>query len=69
MLPELLNTVAVIHPTCEIINDQHLHLNQFLLDCTSLNLPTEYRIGAHQPQVHEVLESPATGVMIQVEQV
>ena len=54
MLPELLNTVALINPTCEIVNVQHLHLTQFLLDCTSLNLPTNYRIGAHHPQVHEV---------------
>ena len=54
MLPELLNTVVLIHPACEILNNPHLHLTQFLLDCTSVNLLTGCRIAAHHPQVHEV---------------
>ena len=56
MLPELLNTVLYIDPNSSILqvpsHDQYL--TQFILDCTSLNLPATYRISAHNPLVGEI---------------
>jgi hypothetical protein len=54
LLPELLNTVLSVQPNCLIINSQSQHLAQFVLDCTSLNLPAAYRIAAHNPRVSDV---------------
>ena len=56
MLPELLNVVFSVHPTCEIldINKQAQCLTQFLLDCTSINLPTNCRVGAHNLRVGDI---------------
>ena len=49
--PELVNTVASVQPTCEImISSTPAILTQFLLDCTSINLPEEFRIPAHNPK-------------------
>ena len=51
LLPTLLNTVADVQPTCSILHRYHEEalLVQFLLDCTSLNLPSDLRIPAHNP--------------------
>ena len=56
LLPELLNTVLLVQPNCQILKSslQSPHLTQFLLDCTSLNLPESHRIGAHNPHVGQV---------------
>ena len=56
LLPELLNTVLQVQPNCIILDlSTHSHwLTQFILDCTSLNLPATLRIGAHNPQVSQV---------------
>ena len=56
MLPELLNTVASVDSSCSILElqNQTQYLTQFLLDCTSLNLPAKCRIPAHNPTVHQI---------------
>ena len=53
MLPELLNSVAIAQPDCIILNlpTQAQYLTQFILDCTSPNLPGNCRIAAHNPLV------------------
>ena len=55
LLPELLNTVAAIDPACQIlINQTTPHLTQFLLDCTSLNLPNSYRLSPQIPGTNQI---------------
>ena len=51
LLPELLNTVLSVQPSSSILlpNRDNLILSQFLLDCTSVNLPETYRVPAHNP--------------------
>ena len=56
LLPELLNTVAKVQPSCALL-DNHTDtaiLTQFILDCTSINLPDRYRVPAHNPEVSNV---------------
>ena len=53
LYPELVNTVAKVQPLCSILYQplpSHV-LTQFILDCTSLNLPNSARIPAHNPLV------------------
>ena len=51
--PELVNAVARVQPTCGIL--QHhpppAVMVQFILDCTSINLPENFRIPAHNPDI------------------
>ena len=56
MLPELLNTVLQVQANCALIQSTgHSHfLTQFILDCTSLNLPASHRIAAHNPGAGKV---------------
>ena len=56
LLPELLNTIATVQPMCRILAmDPPPHiLTQFLLDCSSINLPEPYRIPAHNPRISEI---------------
>ena len=58
LYPELLNVVAQVQPLCEILHCQSPPPNpvlaQFILDCTSINLPESFRIPAHNPEVHKV---------------
>ena len=56
LLPELLNTVLLVQPNCSILNTplDLQYLTQFILDCTSLNLPATYRIAAHNPHVSHI---------------
>ena len=53
MLPELLNTVLQVQPNCTILySPTHPQwLTQFILDCTSPNLPALHRVAAHNPCV------------------
>ena len=53
LLPELLNAIAMVQPVCRILAaDPPPHiLTQFLLDCSSINLPEPYRIPAHNPRI------------------
>ena len=48
MLPELLNTVLQVQPNCTILySPTHPQwLTQFILDCTSPNLPALHRVAA-----------------------
>ena len=52
LLPELLNTVLEVDPFCGILADpQSPHLTQFLLDCTSHNLPIGIRLSPENPNI------------------
>ena len=56
LYPELVNTIAQVHPASGIL----LHhpppsvLTQFILDCTSLNLPDLIRVPAHNPDISKI---------------
>ena len=56
ILPELLNTVLQAQPDCSILlcPVQAQHLTQFILDCTSLNLPSSCRVVVHNPAAGRV---------------
>ena len=56
MLPELMNTVYQVQPMSEILSgDVSLFvMTQFILDCSSPNLPCNVRIPAHNPRISEV---------------
>ena len=50
LLPDLLNTVANIMPDNGLLtNPTHDLLTQFILDCSSLNLPTNVRVAPTHP--------------------
>ena len=56
LLPEFLNTVARVQPSCELL---HCHtespiMTQFLLDCSSQNLPDNFRVPAHNPNITDI---------------
>ena len=56
LLPELLNTVAKVQPFCAILdnyNDPTI-MTQFILDCSSPNLPENFRIPAHNPNITDI---------------
>ena len=56
LYPELVNTVLQVQPSCLIL--QHTPpppiLAQFILDCSSLNLPEQYRIPIHNPNITNI---------------
>ena len=56
LLPELLNVVAKVQPNCHILVNlpPPKILTQFLLDCTSFNLPDNIRIPFHNPGISEI---------------
>ena len=58
LLPTLLNVTADVQPKCAILNMHHdlPLLLQFILDCTSFNLPEPYRIPAHNPGIARIFE-------------
>ena len=56
LFPELMNAVAQVQPMCSILQ---LHpppaiLTQFVLDCSSLNLPDSIRVPAHNPDIFKI---------------
>ena len=56
LLPELLNTVAKVQPLCAILdcyNDPAI-TTQFILDCSSPNLPESFRIPSHNPDITDI---------------
>ena len=57
-MPELFNTVAAVQPMCALLQSYPTPdiLTQFILDCTSLNLPDSYRIPAHNPNIPAVFK-------------
>ena len=58
LLPDLLNTVANVQPTCSLLLNTTSEdiLTQFILDCSSLNLPDSFRIPAHNPDIFAVFK-------------
>ena len=57
LLPELLNVVIDIAPNCKLLLDPYSeHLTQFLLDCTSLNLPNDYRLSPTHKDISKVFK-------------
>ena len=56
LIPELLNIVARVQPQCSILQcyPPPSTLAQFILDCTSNNLPDKIRIPAHNPDIGAV---------------
>ena len=56
LYPELVNTVVDVQPMCAILSQQPSPqvLTQFILDCTSINLPHSYRIPSHNPGVANI---------------
>ena len=56
LLPELMNAVASVQPTCQILKSTPAAstLCQFILDCTSLNLPDSTRVPAHNPGISTI---------------
>ena len=58
LLPDLLNIVFKVQPSCSILRlpTNNSILAQFILDCTSLNLPDSFRIPAHNPGISAVFK-------------
>ena len=56
LIPDLLNAVASVQPSCEVLNNYSSPgiMTQFVLDCTSINLPDTYRIPAHNKRNSEI---------------
>ena len=56
LFPELLNLLADIQPTCDILvhGIPNSLLTQFILDPTSMNLPNSCRISILHPRLHEL---------------
>ena len=56
LYPELMNAVAKVHPNCNILqyHPPPSILVQFILDCTSLNLPNSIRVPAHIPGLSSI---------------
>ena len=58
LVTQLLNTVATFFPQNEILdNPNHATLTQFILDCTSLNLPNTIRVSSNHPNLVHLLAS------------
>ena len=57
LLSKLLNVVAKVQPLCGILDHQTYTtpsiLTQFVLDCSSSNLPNKARIPTHNPDITE----------------
>ena len=58
LLPDLLNVVARVQPTCDILRTlpSPATMTQFVLDCTSINLPDLCRIPAHNPGISDIFQ-------------
>ena len=56
LFPELVNVVAQVQPMCNILwlPPPPSILTQFVLDCSSLNLPDSFRIPAHNPGIYKI---------------
>ena len=58
LIPDLLNTISQYLPTNSILaNPNQVHLTQFILDPTSLNLPMNIRLSPDHPALTTVLTS------------
>ena len=58
ILPKLLNTISSFFPHNEMLlpNTDAFIAAQFIIDCTSLNLPNGYRIDISHPGAHEIFK-------------
>ena len=58
ILPVLLNTVAAVQPSSALLTNytSDSELAQFILDCSSPNLPDSIRIPAHNSQISEIFK-------------
>ena len=56
LYPELVNAVVLILPTCAILSCQPPPkiLAQFILDCTSPNLPNHFRLSPELPNIQNI---------------
>ena len=56
LLPELLNAVAKVQPNSKLLEvlPPPPVMTQFVLDCTSFNLPNPVCIPFHNPQISEI---------------
>ena len=56
LLPDLLNIVSEVQPMCGILSNHAVApiLTQFVIDCSSLNLPDNFRVPAHNPLITEI---------------
>ena len=58
LLTELLNAVAAADPCCFILTQQATpYFVQFILDCTSLNLPNHFRLSPQNPKTYVVIKT------------
>ena len=56
IIPELLNTVHQYFPSNQILDKPgHLNLTQFILDCSSPNLPNGARIDPNHPNITNII--------------
>ena len=56
LMPDLLNTVHKFFPNNKILeHTDHLTLTQFILDCSSLNLPSLIRIEPSHTEIVQVV--------------
>ena len=59
MLPDLLNAVAQVSPSSRLL--QYVPppelLTQFLMDCTSFNLPDDIRISPQNPNISQIFQT------------
>ena len=53
LFPTLVNSVLVVQPSCGILtkHPSNQTLAQFIVDCTSINLPEDIRVPAHNPDI------------------
>ena len=58
LLPELLNVVAKVQPACALLNchTEPRVMTQFLLDCSSQNLPDNFRVPTHNPNITDIFK-------------
>jgi hypothetical protein len=56
LIPEIMNAVAQIQPMCQLLkyHPPPNILTQFILDCTSFNLPDSIRIPMHNPGISAI---------------
>ena len=56
LYPELVNTVGNVQPMCAILTQDPPTniLTQFILDCSSANLPESFRIPIHSPDITNI---------------
>ena len=68
LLPELMNAILDVHPLCKILSylPPPTILTQFLLDCSSMNLPNDIRVPILNPDIWKMFKicRVETGAML-----